>query len=81
MARMKGNREELRERAVRTPRVRGNFRKDILPNEGSWVSGLQVEGEVLGWGGGSGGCWQLAPEAGNWATHLQCLLAERQGTS
>ena len=33
----------------------GNFRKDVLPNEGSWVSGLQVEGELLGCGGWSGG--------------------------
>ena len=28
----------------------GDFRNNILPNEGRWVSGLQVEGVVLGGG-------------------------------
>lgn len=56
-------------------------KRHILPNEGRWVSGLQKTEQWRGSAWREGGCWQLAPVAGNWATHLRCLLAERKRTS
>lgn len=55
----------------------GEFRKDIffLMREDGFLASR--------WRGSDwqGGCRQLAPVAGKWATYLQCLLAETQGTS